>query len=282
MAMWANFAGKNFDTAEQFAARVAGLDWSPNQWRPVAITIHNTSAPTVAQWVEGGAAHDARIVNLESFYEKEKRWHAGPHFFVSRSHVSGFSDPLMPGVHASCFNRTHLGIELVGDFDTEDPNAPGSDAAKVFSMGIGAAAALCLRLGLSPSTAINFHQDCKVDNHACPGKLFRRSLFCLLVANRMQGMAPLPVPTPPPPAKHPWDNFEGPIHPRGDYRTAWVQKSLGTLLGEPKPMVDGLMGSETELALRKFQHEANITEDGLIGPQSTDALQSALYAQGTH
>jgi len=108
--MWSNFEG-TARTREQTLARINTLQWS--DWRPQGITLHNTAAPTLAQWAETGPRHDARISNLQSFYENEKGWHAGPHWFVSRNWINWFSDPLRPGVHSRCFNATRFGIEMV-------------------------------------------------------------------------------------------------------------------------------------------------------------------------
>src|SRR5262252_4880513 len=111
--MWRNWDPTPY-TQETFAKRVdklGRLSWCEG------ITLHNTSAPPLAQWAESGPRHDARLRNLESYYENEKGWHAGPHLFVSRNFINGFSDLSRPGVHSRCFNSTHIGIEMVGDYD---------------------------------------------------------------------------------------------------------------------------------------------------------------------
>lgn len=162
--MWANFDKTTYDLPA-FAARVRSLKWT--DWRPSGITLHNTGAPTLAQWVESGPKHEQRIANLQHYYEA-MGWHAGPHFFVSRSHISGFSNPLKPGVHSTCFNRTHLGVEMAGDFSTEAFDK--GDGALVRDTAVRALAILFDALGLNPATSLAFHRECKRDNHACPGK----------------------------------------------------------------------------------------------------------------
>lgn len=161
--MWANFDRTSYDRAG-FTARVATLKWTG--WKPQGIVLHNTGAPTLKQWVESGPAHDQRILNLQSYYEG-MGWHAGPHFFVSRSHVCGFSNPLQPGVHSTCFNRTHLGIEMAGDFSTEAFDS--GDGALVRDTAAFALATLYHALGLDPH-GLHFHRECVADHHACPGK----------------------------------------------------------------------------------------------------------------
>jgi N-acetylmuramoyl-L-alanine amidase-like protein len=161
--MWANFDRSIYDRAG-FVARIASLKWTG--WKPQGITLHNTGAPTLKQWVESGPSHDQRILNLQRYYEG-MGWHAGPHFFVSRSHVSGFSNPLQSGVHSTCFNRTHLGIEMAGNFSAEPFDS--GDGALVRDMAVFTLATLFHALGLDPHK-LRFHRECVADHHACPGK----------------------------------------------------------------------------------------------------------------
>lgn len=161
---WKAFSGQTFDRPS-FAARIGELKWL--SWKPQGITLHNTGAPTLAQWVEFGPAHDQRIANLKTYYQG-LGWHAGPAAFVSRSHVTEFSGFLDPGVHCSCWNHTHIGIEMAGDFSTESFDT--GDGAMVREIAVFAFATLLHALGL-PANAqtINFHRDCAQDHHACPG-----------------------------------------------------------------------------------------------------------------
>ena len=162
--MWNNFEGLA-RTREQTLARINALQWT--DWRPQGITLHNTAAPTLAQWAETGPRHDARISNLQSYYENDKGWHAGPHWFVSRNWINWFSDPLRPGVHSRCFNATRFGIEMVGDYDQEEFNS--GDGALVRDNAIFLIAALNLKFGFDPDD-LKFHVECKKDNHDCPGR----------------------------------------------------------------------------------------------------------------
>ncbi|NVO15094.1 MAG: N-acetylmuramoyl-L-alanine amidase [Rhodoplanes sp.] len=162
--MWKDFEGVARTRAETLE-RINSLKWI--DWQPRGITLHNTAAPTLAQWAESGPAHDARIRNLQSYYEDEKGWHSGPHWFVSRNFINWFSNPLLSGVHSRCFNRTHFGIEMVGDYDTEDFNT--GDGALVRDNAVFLIAALNLKFGFNPDD-LTFHVECTRDNHACPGR----------------------------------------------------------------------------------------------------------------
>lgn len=180
--MWADFDKTSYDLAA-FAAKVASLRWT--SWRPHGITLHNTGSPTLKQWVESGAAQQQRIANLEHYYDDLLHWHSGPHFFISRSHVCGFANPLLPGVHASCFNKDHLGVEMVGDFEPgSDPFSSG-DGAMVRDTAVAALALLFSALKLDPHSALNFHRQCAADHHACPGSLVSESDIITRVASKM-------------------------------------------------------------------------------------------------
>ena len=101
------------------------------------------------------------------YYENDKGWHAGPHWFVSRNWINWFSDPLRPGVHSRCFNATRFGIEMVGDYDQEEFNS--GDGALVRDNAVFLIAALNLKFDFDPDD-LKFHVECKKDNHDCPGK----------------------------------------------------------------------------------------------------------------
>lgn len=210
--MWKGFDGRPY-TQDEFTAHVASLDAGAMRWCRF-ITLHNTSAPTLAQWAESGPAHDARIRNLESYYESQLGWHAGPHLFVSRSYINGFSDLTKPGVHASCFNPVSIGIEQVGEFDVEEYNS--GDGALVRDNAVHAVAVLCNKLGLRPDgyvygvSGLHFHVECKHDNHDCPGtKARNKGDLIARILYRMHDLAAgvsLPVaaaPSPRVPAESP-------------------------------------------------------------------------------
>lgn len=160
---WAGFDGKAY-TRDQFAAHVRALKWL--RWKPIGITLHNTALPTLHQWVEAGEKHDQRIKNLQSYYENKLGWHAGPHLFISRHFINGFSNMLQPGVHSTCYNATHIGIEMVGDYTAEKFSS--GDGALVRDNAVFAMALLYKVLDVSPTTLV-FHKECRRDNHDCPG-----------------------------------------------------------------------------------------------------------------
>ncbi|HEY6994840.1 MAG TPA: N-acetylmuramoyl-L-alanine amidase [Xanthobacteraceae bacterium] len=147
------------------AARISGLAWT--DWKPTGIVLHNTAAPTLAQWAESGPKHAQRIKNLQAYYEG-MGWHGGPHWFVSRDFITEFSNPLRRGTHSPSFNATHFGIEMVGDYAQEAFNS--GDGAKVRDNAVFLMALLCRKFGWSPGDVIKLHKEDPRTDHDCPGK----------------------------------------------------------------------------------------------------------------
>lgn len=163
MARWKGIVGKGFDP-DDFANYVAGLRWA--SWRPHFCVLHHTGAPTLAEWLAGPPAA-VRMRNLEHYYRDELGWSAGPHLFVAPDLIWVFTPLTVPGVHSPSWNLLSWGIEMVGDYDTEDFFAgPG---AAVRRNAIAALATLHEALGLSPTT-LRFHREDPLTTHRdCPG-----------------------------------------------------------------------------------------------------------------
>lgn len=92
MPAWKGIVGRSF-TAEQFADYFAGLSFSA--WRPSFIVLHNTGAPTFAQWhcISG----EQRMKNLECYYRDGQKWSASPHLFIADDSIWVFTALTMPG-----------------------------------------------------------------------------------------------------------------------------------------------------------------------------------------
>lgn len=161
---WEDFTGITYDRAG-LVRRLDGMEWDRG-FKPAGIILHNTAAPTLAQWAESGPNHDARVRNLKAYYQG-LGWHAGPHWFVSRENFTEFMDPRTRGTHSPSFNADHFGIEMVGNYDTE-PFSSG-DGAKVRDNAVFLMAYLCNRFVWDPAKAIKLHKEDPNTTHACPG-----------------------------------------------------------------------------------------------------------------
>lgn len=105
-------------------------------------------SPDVAPWAEGIVIHHTwkpeprawrgriTVDGTQHYYER-KNWTSGPHLFVCVGAPNPQHDgiwqmtPLnLTGTHAGAWNRTHWGIEVVGNYDTAP--WPGATRALVY------------------------------------------------------------------------------------------------------------------------------------------------------
>lgn len=163
---------------ESFRLYVASLAWS--NWRPNKIVWHNTAAPTLKQWIKS-ADDDARngkipgisrIINLERFFKDNNNWSGCPHLFIANDRIWVMNPLTAPGVHSPSWNGTSIGIEMIGDFSTEDDDS--GEGLKVKGNTIFATAVLCASLGIDPKTQIFLHKQDPRTTHDCPGEHIAR------------------------------------------------------------------------------------------------------------
>lgn len=160
--------GKSF-TVEQFAAYVAGLDLSA--WKPELITVHHTAEPSLKMRPNG--IESKHIPNLRDYYEG-LGWNSGPHLFIDDRQIWVFSPMTRRGTHAISFNRNSWGVEMLGDYDSEDPKS-GRGAA-VLRLAALAIRTMLVKLGKDTS-AIRFHRDDPKTKKTCPGKKISKEWF---------------------------------------------------------------------------------------------------------
>ena len=160
---WQGIVNRNF-TAEQFATYVPSLHFT--NWRPSFVVLHNTSAPTLAQWHHTDGHQ--RMLNLESYYRDTMHWSAGPHLFVANDAIWAFTPLTVPGVHSPSWNRVSWGVEMVGEYETE-PFDSGA-GAKVRDLTVEALAVLHATMGFD-SSSLRFHKEDPATTHnSCPGQ----------------------------------------------------------------------------------------------------------------
>lgn len=164
---WRGTDGAMFTSVEDFRKYLTTQVFT--DWRPSNICLHNTAAPNLDQWNATVRNDDIfadarqRLLNLTGFYRDEKGWQGGPHLYITDQLIIVGNPLNKRGTHSTCFNGTHWGIEMVGDFNAEPFNPA------IRELTIGAMGAMCSLRGLDPK-AINFHKDCSADQHDCPGK----------------------------------------------------------------------------------------------------------------
>jgi len=169
--------GDNWDR-ETFADYLKGVNVS---WAD-SVTVHHTSTPNLEQRPNGWTAQHMR--NLESFYGDELGWSAGPHLFTDEDQIWGLSSLYRRGVHAVSFNAKSIGIETLGDYDTEDPKSGRGLAC--FKMTAFAVATILKRMGKPANNdTVHFHRDDPRTSKTCPGKLVDKAWFLGLVKEAM-------------------------------------------------------------------------------------------------
>lgn len=212
---------------ESFRLYMDNVRWTG--WRPNKIVWHNTAAPSLAQWIKsakddlarGLVPGISRINSLESFFKDNNHWSGCPHLFIANDLIWVMNPLTAPGVHTPSWNSSSIGIEMIGDFDTEDDDS--GEGLKVRNNTIFATAILCSALGLEPSNGevdphtlrtsgtIFIHKQDRKTTHDCPGKDVAEDKLAMIgeVADLMAGgehdphavmavIADLPPPTPKP------------------------------------------------------------------------------------
>jgi hypothetical protein len=166
---WKGIVGTSF-SADDFDAYCHALSWSA--WRPSFITLHNTASPSLAQRPNGLSAQHIR--NLEKYYRDEMGWKAGPHLFVDDKQIWVFTPLTMSGTHSPCFNKLSLGVEMLGDYNSEAFTS--GRGLKVQKNAVAAVASLSAVLGLTPES-LRLHKEDRCTTHDCPGKNVKKGEF---------------------------------------------------------------------------------------------------------
>jgi hypothetical protein len=175
--------------AEAFKSMLDDLRFS--LWQPKYIVLHNTAAPSLAQFNSGPTTEEKRIQNIVSYW-KGLHWHSGAHLIISPNYIWVACDLTQDGVHCSCANKASIGIEMIGDYSSE--NFGSGQGAAVRDKAVYAMAALHLKLGLTPTPfvlwkkGLHFHKQCTADHHDCPGQNVSKPDVVARVQDQMSTM----------------------------------------------------------------------------------------------
>jgi hypothetical protein len=178
MANWKPIVGLSFNAA-QFDSYCHSLQWTA--WRPSFIVLHNTATPSLAQRPQGFTKQ--HIQNLVGFYRDTQGWSAGPHLFIDDLQIWVFTPLTMSGVHSPSWNKLAIGIEMLGNYET-DVFKSGRGLA-VRKNAVAAMATMCAVLGIDPVT-MRLHKEDALTTHACPGKNVSKSEIIREVQNLIQ------------------------------------------------------------------------------------------------
>jgi len=272
--MWRGIIGRGF-TVDEFQSYIGSLQFTA--WRPSFVVVHNTSQPSQAlyeQWQQRpNWTGEQWLRNLESYYGG-MGWSAGPHAFVAKDKIWGFTPFTGPGTHSPAWNSRTWGIETVGEFMTEQFNGGVRDNL------IAALAILHNAIGLDPADyqfgvrGLHFHkEDPQTTHKQCPGKNMVKKDLVAAVVGKMQEM-------------HPGDHQDVParVHEAAtnDMSYAelnsivWLQQQLNAVGNHLD--VDGTAGPATTAAVQAFQRKCGLTPDGIAGPVTRTAIKKAALA----
>ncbi len=188
------------------------------------ITLHHTAAPSLATRPRGFTVQ--HIENIRSYYINEMGWRSGPHGFIDEDQVFGMTPFTERGVHARSFNRTHLGLEVLGEYDSEPPTK--GRGLECWMTAAAVVKDLLIWLDLD-TTVINFHRNDPKTSKTCAGTLVKDEWFrrLVLAAYRGEGKVVEPV--------SPAQIFSEDFVPAAD----WLRSNGRAEL--PKKTKDGLM-----------------------------------------
>lgn len=163
MATWKGIIGKSFSPKE-FETYCKGLKW--DIWKPTFITLHNTYVPTLTQRPNGFTKQ--HMLNFQSFYKDQQKWSAGPHLFIDDKAIWVFTPLTVSGIHSPSWNKTAIGIEMLGDYEKESFST--GRGLEVRKNAVAAIAILNKALNIKPNTLMLHREDKKTTHKTCPGK----------------------------------------------------------------------------------------------------------------
>ena len=135
------------------------------------VTIHHTYRPTVDEW------RGARTMDMLSRFYRAKGWSAGPHLFLAPDGIWAGTPLALPGVHAGVCNSTHIGLEIVGDYDQQTWSI--GLRARIYDLIV-----LLLHWIGATEAALRGHREC-LPNKSCPGAAIGMDLVRADVRERL-------------------------------------------------------------------------------------------------
>ncbi|WP_431209287.1 N-acetylmuramoyl-L-alanine amidase [Puia sp. P3] len=163
MRPWQGIVGQHF-TPAQFDQYVQTLHWITR--RPSFIVLHNTAIPKLGDLPNGFS--NASMQGFVNYYRDEQHWSAGPHLFVDDHFIWAFTPMTTPGVHSPSWNNQSIGIEMLGNYQTDDFNTGRGLAVRKNAM--AAITSICSVFGWTSQNIRLHHEDPLTDHKDCPGK----------------------------------------------------------------------------------------------------------------
>jgi len=142
------------------------------------VVLHHTWAPSLAQRPNGFLAQ--HLINMRDYYQKTLGWSSGPHLFIDDDDIFGMTPLGEKGIHAASFNASSLGIEVLGNYDSEEPDR--DRGKECWQLAADTTYLLLEWLDLKPSPkTIFFHRDDPKTSKTCPGLKVHKEWFIEMV-----------------------------------------------------------------------------------------------------
>jgi peptidoglycan hydrolase-like protein with peptidoglycan-binding domain len=255
---------------------------STGSFKAAGLMFHHDASgpgpsPSVAHWIAEVATPSAPPPASQIWVDYHGVWHVIAAGRANHAGTGGGSGaaPAARWVPVNSGNSCLIGVET--DHTTGEQWPQGQYDAIVLGF-----AAILRHLGLPASRAVahkEYAPGRKVDPAGVDMDTFRAQ-----VARAMRSdPAPLPpadLPKPDPtPAPKPKPTTSGTLR-RGDTGNGvlMLQKWLARLVGLDYSSGRGIFGPRTERAVKQFQRASGLLQDGVVGPKTWLALQSALNA----
>jgi hypothetical protein len=161
-----------------------GLVWTPESLKEYlstiirpdwcrAITLHHTGSPSLTDRPHGFTIR--HIENIADFYRNTKKWSSGPHLFIDEDQIFGMCDLRKKGIHAISFNHFAIGIEVLGNYDRENPLSDRGLACWKNTATTTKVLLDWLKLDVNEETVL-FHCEDPNTNKTCPGLKVTREI----------------------------------------------------------------------------------------------------------
>jgi len=246
--------------------------------------VHNTSSPTQALYKSWHDRKDWTIEqwgrNLASYYAG-MGWQGCPHLFVAYDKILVLNPLDKRGTHTPSWNYISWGIETVAEFESEAFDGGVKDNL------IAAVAILCAKATFNPAdfvlgrSGIHFHkEDAGTTHKNCPGRNLVKTDFVASVVDYMNKNLGTKYNAPVFETSHPHISIASQIADTSALSNdemisiKWVQERLNAL-GFGPLKTDGIVGTLTKNAVKKFQSEKWLDVDGIAGPLTRKALKDA-------
>jgi hypothetical protein len=136
------------------------------------LTVHHTVLPLPEDW--RGAISMRGIGN---YYRDDLGWDSGPQLFIAPDGIWQGTPVNQTGIHAGICNATHIGMEVVGNYD----RTPWPEPMRTLALETIAAV---MRWGGVPLQRVVGHRDC-LPNKSCPGNMIKLADVRTKVAEQM-------------------------------------------------------------------------------------------------